>query len=116
MEQSSKVSQVVLRLYEAFNKRELDALDTVLAPDFYSHPLKIGREGVRESYTKILGIFPEAKAVNEAVIAEGDMVASRTRIEGVPSLPDGSQPIIMEMMKIRDGQIVELWGVTNMTR
>lgn len=43
------IKGLILRMYDAFNTRDLAAVDGIFAPDFYSHPLKTGIEGVKQS-------------------------------------------------------------------
>ena len=35
---------LILRMYDAFNTRNLATIDEIFALDFYSHPLKTGEE------------------------------------------------------------------------
>lgn len=109
-----ETKQLILRLYEAFNTRNLAPIDEIFAPDFYSHPLKTGVEGVKQSYASFLKAFPDARVVVEEMLVDGDKVASRTSIHGIPTLADGTQPTIMEIIRVKDQRIVELWGLTNM--
>jgi ketosteroid isomerase-like protein len=107
---------LVKRLHEAFNRRDFTVLDEILAPDFYSHSLKVGAQGVKQSYINLSKLLPDARVVDEDLFADGDKVACRTRVDGVPALADGTQPFIMEIMRIENGKIIELWGLTNMGR
>lgn len=109
-----EAKQLILRLYDAFNSRNLAAIDEIFAPDFYSHSLKTGVEGVKQSYASFLKAFPDARVVVEDLLVDGDKIASRTSIHGIPALADSSQPTIMEIIRVKDQRIVELWGLTNM--
>ena len=105
---------LIQRMYDAFNTRNVAAADDIFAPDFYSHPLKTGVEGVKKSWASMLKAFPDARAVVEELLVDGEKVASRTSIHGIPAMADGTQPMILEIMRVKDQRIVELWGLTNM--
>jgi predicted ester cyclase len=109
-----ETKKLVLRMYDAFNTRNLAAVDEIFAPDFYSHPLKTGVEGVKKSYEAIIKAFPDVQVVVEQLLVDGEMVASRTSIHGIPALADGTQPMIIEIIRVKDQRIAELWALTNM--
>jgi predicted SnoaL-like aldol condensation-catalyzing enzyme len=44
------------------------------------------------------------------MVVEGNIVATRSRITGAGALFDGKDLTLMEMFRIEDGRIVELWG------
>jgi len=104
---------LVERMYDAFNARNLSPTDDIFAPDFYSHPLKTGVEGVKKSWASMLKAFPKARVTVEEMLADEDKIASRTSIHGVPQMNDGTLPMIIEIIRIKDHRIVELWGLTN---
>jgi predicted ester cyclase len=105
---------LIQRMYDAFNTKNIAAADEIFAPDFYSHPLKTGVEGVKKSWASMLQAFPDAQAIVEEMLVDRDKVASRTSIHGVPALADGTQPMILEIIRVKDQRIAELWGLTNL--
>jgi predicted SnoaL-like aldol condensation-catalyzing enzyme len=104
---------LILRMYNAFNTRDLAALDEILAPDFYSHPLKTGIEGVKKSYAARIQAFPDVQVAVEEVLVDGDKVAGWVSVHGVPALADGTQPMIIDIIRVQNQRIVERWAVTN---
>jgi steroid delta-isomerase-like uncharacterized protein len=74
------------RWHDAVNERNLDSLDTVLAADIVHDgatvPETFGAAGVK----RVLGIviigFPDVRYTREDIIAEGDRVVVRYRVEG----------------------------------
>jgi hypothetical protein len=46
------------------------------------------------------------------MLADGDRLAVRTIVHGTPA---GEPPTIMEIIRMADGRIAELWGVTNLS-
>jgi predicted SnoaL-like aldol condensation-catalyzing enzyme len=101
-------------MYDAFTTRNIAGADDIFATDFYSHPLKTGVEGVKKSWAAMLKAFPDARAEVLEVVVDGEKVASRTSIHGVPALADGTQPMILEIIRVKDQRIAELWGLTNL--
>lgn len=106
---------------ELVNKRNLDALDDV-ATDVVWHDappgLAPGREGMKQWLTIFGPAFPDWHSTIEIMIAEGDMVATRTtgrgthtgEFIGIP--PTGKQVTMtgMDIHRIVDGKIVEEWS------
>jgi predicted ester cyclase len=109
-----ETKNLIQRMYDAFNARNIAEASEIFTPDFYSHPLKTGVEGVKKSWASMWQAFPDAQAIAEEMLVDGEKVASRIRIHGVPALADGTQPIILEMIRVKDQRIAELWGLTNL--
>lgn len=112
--QKEDTKNLILRMYNAFNTRDITAMDDIFAPDFYSHPLKTGIEGIKKSYASRFKAFPDARVVVEELLVDGEKAASRTSIHGVPAIADGTQPMIIEIIRVKDQKIVEIWALTNL--
>ena len=54
--------------------------------------------------------YPELRTTVEDVVVEGDRVAMRSTVSG------GLDGVIMEIFRVADGRIVELWGVSTLPR
>jgi len=54
--------------------------------------------------------FFDKRFVVEDVLVEGDKVALRVTVHGVPTAPGESLPIIMEIFRIENGRVAEVWG------
>lgn len=101
------------RMYEAFNSRDHTATDEIFTEDFYSHPLGAsGPQSVSRAWQRFHAAFPEVQVVIEDMIVEGDAVAVRTSVHGVP----GQSPTMLEIFRVRDGRIAELWGLSSLLR
>jgi predicted SnoaL-like aldol condensation-catalyzing enzyme len=100
------------RMYAAFNARDHAATAEIFTADFYSHPLgTTGPESVTRSWLRFHERFPEARVVVEDLIVEGDTAAVRTSVHGIP----GQQPpTMLELFRVRDGRIAELWGLSSL--
>ena len=95
-------------MHEAFNNSDLDTVDDIFAPDFYSHPLGItGPDGVKAAWRAIRARHPELRTVVEDVVVAGDRVAMRSTLRGASGT-------IMEIFRVADGRIAELWGLTSL--
>lgn len=100
---------VVRRMFDAANARDLDAVPEIFAPDFHSHPLgRTGVEPIRAAWQMIFERYPDARVVPQRMIASGDRVAVWSKIENAPGEPE-----LMELIRVADGRIAELWGLTN---
>jgi len=106
---------------ELWNKRNVDALDELAAPDYVGHiaglpePVQ-GREACKQMFAAWLAAL-EIRVTSEIVIAEGDMVAVRDsswaksvgKFQGVP--PSGKQGTLTstDLYRIVGGQVKEQW-------
>jgi predicted ester cyclase len=99
---------LVYRVYDAINARDTAAMAELFAPHCISHALegKNVKEGLN-MLDQISTVFPDMRFVVEDVLVEGDRAALRVTIHGVPQQP---LPIIMEMFRIENGQVAEVWG------
>jgi predicted SnoaL-like aldol condensation-catalyzing enzyme len=97
------------RMHDAFNTRNFEAVDDIFAPDFFSHPMGTsGAEHVKETWSGISRKFPDMHSVVDAVVAEGDLVSLRATISGLFA----EKITLMEMFRVADGRIAELWGAS----
>jgi steroid delta-isomerase-like uncharacterized protein len=108
-----------------FTRGELEAVDRYLAPGFVNHDPFPGfapnREGLRQTAQVFRQGFPDWHAGQEALIAEGDLVAERFtargthqgEVMGVP--PTGREVVLagINIFRVQDGKLVERWGRTD---
>jgi predicted ester cyclase len=111
---------VGLRMYEAFNGRDLAALKTILAPDFVSHPLgTTGIGPVADAWSIMFATHPDIQVSVEDMLVDRDRVAVRSVLRGLAgSAPDSARPApaMMEIFHVRHGRITELWGLSGLGR
>lgn len=99
------------RVYEAINTQDLETLDKLFDPHIIRHAIgEVGIESARAAVTNAFTIFPETRFVVEDLIAEGDKVALRVTVHGIPTLSGEPLPLIMEMFRIENGRVAEIWG------
>ena len=96
------------RMHAAFNARDFDAVQEIFAPDFYSHPLDAGRDGVRSAWEALAAMYPRMETVIDDIFADGDRVALRATVHGMAE--DGHTATMLEIFRVADGRIAELWG------
>ncbi len=117
---------IVRRFFEEGSSRgNLNAADELLSPDFTLHvplPVSAGIEGIHEVIITCRAAFEHLNVTIEDMIAEGNNVAARFTAHGIHKgnfmgLPATGKPITMtgiEIFRIKDGKIIELWGEANL--
>lgn len=104
---------LVRRMHEVLVTRDVSVADEIFAPDFYSHPLRGGADAVKASWTRFLQAHPAARSVVEDVLVDGDRVALRSTVYGLnPDEPGAVSGTLMEIVRVADGRIAELWGAS----
>lgn len=102
-QRSEENKAIVLRLYDAFNAGDADALDTLLAEDLINHNpwMPDGRAAAQAALRQLGSMQVEL----HRIVADGDLVAIfghyKTPAEGAG----------MDFYKVKNGQIVEHWDV-----
>lgn len=110
---------------EGPSKGNIKAANELLSPDFAMHvplPAPPGIEGINEVITTCRAAFEHLNVTIEDMVAEGDKVVARFTAQGVHKgsfmgLPATGKPITMtgiEIFRIKDGKIAELWGEVNL--
>jgi predicted ester cyclase len=99
------------RVYEAINARDIAAFEELFDPHVIRHATgETGIESAKNALTSAYTTFPDQRFVVEDLIAEGDRVALRVTIHGLPTAPGEPLPIIMEIFRIENGRVAEVWG------
>jgi steroid delta-isomerase-like uncharacterized protein len=108
---------------DAWNRRDLKALDRLLAPEFIDHdPLLpeqgTGREGFLQTAAAFFSAFPDLHARNLELLEAGESVVLRWTaygthhgaLKGIP--PTGRRVRLkgVVVLRIAGGRIVERWG------
>ena len=117
---------IVRRFFEVGPSRgDLDAANELLAPGFVLHvplPCSPGVRGIDEVVSACRAAFQDLDVTVEDMVAEKDMVAARFTARGVHNgafmgLPPTGKPITMtgmEIFRLENGKIAELWGEANL--
>lgn len=129
MGSSPTAPEVVARrlLEEVVSHGRLDLIDELVAERAVWHqrlPISTGetRGDLRAWITELRRAFPDLRVEVEEVTVEGERVAARVRITGTHlgpllGIPPTGRPICVEgveILRVRDGRIVEQWGITDL--
>ena len=112
---------------EVFNKKNLAAIDELIAPNHIDHAAgaagsPAGPEGSRQLIGMMLTAFPDLHYTVEDMIAEGDKVAFRMTMRGTQLGAFGSIPptgkhvevLTIDIVRFENGKIAEEWGIDDM--
>jgi len=117
---------IVRRFFEEGpSKGDLVAANELLSPNFSLHtplPSAPGIQGINDIITTCRAAFEHLNVKVEDMVAEGDKVTARFMARGVHrgsfmNLPPTGRPITMtgiEIFRIEDGKIAELWAEANL--
>ena len=118
--------EIVRRFWGVWEEGNIGLVDELVGPDYVNHSPGMpnqpeGPEGIKAVVNMFRGGMPDLRVVIEDVIAEGDKVVMRYRIEGthegelfgVP--PTGRRVSIQSITveRVSGGKIREHWRVTD---
>jgi predicted ester cyclase len=113
---------IVRRFVEAYNKRNLDLLDDLVAPDYVDHIWQLqGLESLKQGLMLGFKGFPDWHEAIEDIIAEGDKVWVRLTYTGTHTgefrglAPTGKKITTIGVMiyRIVNGKLVEGWDLSD---
>ena len=112
---------IVRKFIEAYNKRNLDVFDDLLAPDYFDHTSQVGPEGLKQLMNMAFKAFPDFHETIEDIIAEGDKVWVRITFTGTHTgewmgiAPTGKKVTteMVDIFRIVNGKLVEYRDVNN---
>jgi len=112
---------------EVVSDGSLDVIDTICAPNYRLHatlsgPDAIDRDQLRDLVRSWRSSFDDGRIAIEDIVAEGDLVAARMletgthtgEFKGVGATGRKVSYGSMTFLRIRDGKIVEHWGLLDM--
>jgi steroid delta-isomerase-like uncharacterized protein len=117
---------IVRRFFEEGPSRgNMSAANELLAANFDLHtplPSAPGIQGINDVITTCRAAFEHLNVTVEDMVAEGNKVTARFTARGIHKgqfmgLPPTGKPIIMtgiEIFRIDNGKIAELWGEANL--
>jgi steroid delta-isomerase-like uncharacterized protein len=117
---------ILARMYdEAINGGNLDLIDELLSDDFVEHEEFPGLDDTRDSVKKLFGMaqgaFTNFRMEPTQFVSEGDLVVAWVRMKGthtgefmgIPASGNELDLELVDMVRVRDGKIVEHWGVSD---
>ena len=116
-------NKAVIRRFveEVQNNKNWDVYDKLYAEDFVNHSAPPGVPDDRGGHKMFLGAFmaafPDGRFTIDDMIAEGDQVVTKKTFTGthtaeLSGIPPTGQRVTLQfadIMRVRDGQIVEHW-------
>ncbi len=104
--------ELARRLYDAINRNDLEALDGLFAPDVVRHAAgEIGAEKALDAVRELHAAPRSTRFRIDDLFAEDDRVALRVTVhQGGPDGPDEPVSTILEIFRIADGRVAEIWG------
>jgi predicted ester cyclase len=110
---------------EGFSQGKLEVIDEIFAPDAIEHQFRglgqpqSGPEGVKAVVSGLRASFPDLRYTIEDLAIDGDkvwvrMVGYGTNLGPYMGQPATGQSIaidVIDIVRIKDGRIVEHWGV-----
>jgi predicted ester cyclase len=72
-----------------------------------------GTDPVKRAWTTAMAKYPDLHVEPDEILVDGDRVATRCTVRGIPRTSDGEPAYLTEFIRMADGRIAELWGVTN---
>ena len=118
MENSKTNLRVVGRFYDAYNKKDEDILDEVIADDYVDHghqPPGRGVQGAKSDQREIAGAFEDARFDIDEMFAADDRVVVRWTLRATHTGPFAGLPPTrkkvavpgISLYRLRDGKITE---------
>lgn len=126
MPESSEQSRELMRRItaEIWDEGRLDLIDEYIAEDLIDHidvpGLEVaGRERYRANAQTVRGAFPDFRNPLDLIVADGDIAVSYGRMVGTNTgemmgmPPTGKKIDVLSfgMLRFKDGQAIERWGV-----
>ena len=114
----SDEKRVARRFYDIWSSGKLDTLEEVLAPNFTGHAGASAStvDEYRSTAAGFLNAFPDLKVEVRHLVQEGDLVSTwvtytgthQSDFAGVPASGRAIKCAGWDLMRLRDGKIVEL--------
>jgi steroid delta-isomerase-like uncharacterized protein len=117
-------ADVVWRLINALNARDIDAAHALIAEDSVNYVAlpgtDPGKAGWRAIWALLFEAYPDFSITIEQTVVQGDTVATRYTHRGTQAkefmgqAPSGRsfEALGIDMIRVRDGLIVEHWGLS----
>jgi steroid delta-isomerase-like uncharacterized protein len=119
---------LVRRFYDGINAHNINVFDEVCPEGFIDHDAEPnqgkGREGVKAMFRQFFEAFPDMKMEVLAMVAEGDRVAVDAKVTGThlgafAGVPATGRTVTVggfDCVRVKDGKVVERWGVFDMAK
>lgn len=118
----SQENKTVVRQFFQLLETDLRVPEELLGPGFIYHvpgvpPIDV--DAIKERAAAFVASFSDVKRIEEALVAEGDLVAFRSTLEmthtgefmGAVSTGERVSVVEMGFFRIANGKIAEMWGL-----
>jgi steroid delta-isomerase-like uncharacterized protein len=111
------------RFYNEVGSGNFGVIDELVADDFIEHEefpgLEPNKEGVKQFFAMLRSAFPNLRMEVHEMLADEDLVSARVTATGthegeflgIPASGRRIEVQIFDMLRIRDGQVTEHWGI-----
>jgi steroid delta-isomerase-like uncharacterized protein len=112
---------------EVFSQGKLEVIDELVAEDFVEHEemppgVEANREGIKQFVTMFRTAFPDMKAKLVATAVDGDELWMHSEFSGTNTgefmgMPATGKKMAVsgfDRVKVKDGKVVEHWGLVDM--
>jgi predicted ester cyclase len=104
-------------VYDAINAQDLAALEELFDRDVVRHAAgEVGLERAKLAVTNAFAAFPDTRFEVEDVFAEADRIALRVTVHRGAWAGGDDLPIIMEIFRVENGRVAEIWGAGTLPR
>lgn len=116
--------QLVREYFQAFLRRDEAWWRAHIAPSFVRHdpglPFEVrGPEGVKQLADALLPGIPNMELPIEDLVAEGEKVLARLRVQGthkgelmgIPATGKRIDIAVLDLFQVRDGMLIEHWAL-----
>jgi steroid delta-isomerase-like uncharacterized protein len=123
---STETNKVLARRVfdEVLNRRNLELLDELAAPDYIEHsPLpgqRTGIDGIRDRYTMLFNAFDCQFTVDDVIAEDNKVVLRWTQtgthvgsLFGIPATNRSSRTTGIEIWRVENGKLAEHWDVVD---
>jgi steroid delta-isomerase-like uncharacterized protein len=120
---SDDAKALVYRFYDEINAGNLGVIDEVIADDFVEHEefpgISKDKAGVKQFFEMFRAAFPDMRMEAHEIVTEGDLLVARGTMSGTQQgefmgmPPSGRRMEVtgFDMLRVRDGQVTEHWGI-----
>jgi steroid delta-isomerase-like uncharacterized protein len=119
-------TQIVRTFVEQFQSHHnWETFDAIIDPDIVDHSAEPGtppgREPVRVFFEGMFAAFPDLHAEIHDQLEDGDKVVTRKTLAGthqgefmgIPATGAEARFDVIDIVRVRDGRIVEHWGIVD---
>ena len=114
------------RFYDGINAGDVAVIDELVADEVVEHKefpgIEPGKEGVKQFFAMFRAAFPDLRMEPHEMLADGDLVCARVittgthqgEFMGIPPTGRRIETAMVDIVRTRDGQFAEHWGVADM--